>query len=438
MNFSTDFDTLALVGFTILGAFVMGQVFRQLGIPQVVGFIVAGTLLGTSGLHMIPGELNDSLLFVSHIALALIGFDMGEHLRFGILRTMGRSILVIVIFQAAGAFVLVAGGVYLLEDSLTAALVLGAIAMATAPAATVDVLAEYGAEGPLTTTLLAVIGIDDALTLLVFSITAVMVEPMLANGGDTGLIDILSGDGTVSLGEMIGLPLKEIGGSILLGIAFGFLLTRAMTYIHHHHAPDRRQHDAMAICIAAVFVAAGLSISFDLSLILTTMIMGVTVVNLNADNGHYIRFTIEHAGPVIYVLFFALVGARFDISLLPEMGALGVAYMTLRIIGKYAGAWFGGVLSGTTPVVRNNLGLGLLSQAGVAIGLGLECSDRFAELGPEGQELGSLVLSVVTATTFVVQLIGPLMVKVAISRAGEIGRAVDETQEAVPLAPLEP
>ncbi len=430
MGFSGDFDTLALVGITILGAFVIGQIFRQMGIPQVVGFIVAGTLFGTSGLKIIPNELNENLLFVSHIALALIGFEMGEHLRFSQLREMGGSILVIVLFQAAGAFFLVAGGVYLLEGSLAAALVFGAIAMATAPAATVDVLAEYGAEGPMTTSLLAVVGIDDALTLLVFSITVVLVEPILEAGGSPGLLDLLSGDGSITLTEMIELPLKEIGGSLVLGLAFGWMLTRFMTHIHTHHAPDRRQHDAMAVCIAAVLLAAGLSVTWELSLILTTMTMGITVINLNEKNGHYIRFTIEHAGPVIYVLFFALIGARFDISLLPEMGLLGLAYMVLRIGGKYGGAWLGGAVARSTPMVRNNLGLGLLSQAGVAIGLALDCESRFVELGPEGAELGALVLSVVTATTFVVQLIGPVMVKVAITRAGEIGQARNGMQDA--------
>ncbi|MBN2303786.1 MAG: cation:proton antiporter [Anaerolineae bacterium] len=437
MEFSGDFDTLALVGITILGAFAVGQLFRYLGIPQVVGFIVAGTLLGVSGLRVIPDELNNSLLFVSHIALALIGFDMGEHLRLNQLRKMGRSITIIVILQALGAFVLVAGGVYLITSSTATALVFGAIAMATAPAATVDVLAEYGAEGPMTTTLLTVIGIDDALTLLVFSIIVAMVEPLLANSGGVSLLDVLTGGGEISLWDMIELPLKEIGGSILLGIAFGYALTWIMNYIHRHHAADRRQHDAMAVCIAAVLLGAGLSLTWHFSLILTTMTMGFMVVNLNQENGRYIRFTIEHAGPVIYVLFFALVGARFDISLLPEMGMLGLAYIVLRIVGKYSGAWVGGVLSGAPLLVRNNLGLGLLSQAGVAIGLALDCSCRFAELGPKGADLGVLVLNVVTATTFVVQLIGPVMVKVAITRAGEIGKALDETQDAVPHAALE-
>ncbi len=421
--FPESVDILTIVGVIILAAFVVGQIFRQLGIPQVVGFIVAGTALGPSILGIIPADLTGNLTFVTELALGLIGFEMGEHLRFDELRKLGRSIMTIVVLQALGAFVFVAAGVYLVTGSTPAALIFGAIGMATAPAATVDVLTEYGAEGPMTTTLLAVIGIDDALTLLVFSIAAAMAAPLLTNGGDLSIIDVLTGGGDVSLFEMIELPLFEIGGSLVVGVLFGFFLAFVMDHIQKYHAPKRRQHDAMAVSIAVVFIATGLSRSIDLSLILTTMVMGVVVVNRTPHNGRFIRFTIEQAGPVIYVLFFALVGAGLQIDALPGMGLLGLTYIVLRIGGKYSGAWLGGALARSDPKVRNNLGLALLSQAGVAIGLALASSTRFDEFGADGEELGDLVVNVVTATTFVVQLIGPVLVKVAITRAGEIGRA---------------
>jgi Kef-type K+ transport system membrane component KefB len=418
-----ELDFLAIVGIIILVAFTVGQLFRRFGIPQVVGFIVTGTLLGPSVLHVVPTDLTDNLTFVTELALGLIGFEMGEHLRFDELRQLGKSIVIIVLFQAAGAFLLVAAGVYLITGSLPTALIFGSIAMATAPAATVDVLTEYQAEGPMTTTLLAVIGIDDALTLLVFSITAAMVEPLLQNGGDVSVLTVLTGGGDVSLIEMIEVPVFEIGGSLVAGLALGVFLTYVMDHIRTRHTPQRHQHDAMVVSIAVIFIATGLSRSVELSLILTTMVMGVVVVNRTPRNGHFIRFTIEHAGPVVYVLFFALVGAGLNINLLPSMGVLGAVYIVTRIAGKYSGAWAGGYLAGTEPRVRDNLGLALLSQAGVAVGLALASSTRFDELGADGEKLGDLVVNVVAATTFVVQIIGPLLVKVAITRAGEIWRA---------------
>ncbi len=397
-------NIITVIGLLMAVAFLGSKVFQRLGIPQVVGFIIIGVLLGTSVLNVVPLELVEELGFISQIALGLIGFDIGSHLRFNELREMGRSILFILLFESVGTFALVTIGIYLVTQTWHTALIFGALASATAPAATVDVLAEYNAKGPLTTSLLAVVGLDDALSLLLFSLAAALTET------------ILRGTELPSVVQVLELPLIEIGGAVVLGIGSGLLLDLIMRRMHSFH-------DAMAISIGFVFLCVGLSEAVGFSLILTTMVMGVTVVNLSPEHGMHIRYTIEQAGPVIYVLFFALVGARFDINLLPTMGFLGVAYVGLRSTGKFLGAWAGGVVGGALPAVRNNLGLGLLSQAGVAIGLALASYERFCECGPEGEVLGFTIISVITATTFVVQIFGPIGVKVAITRAGEVGRA---------------
>lgn len=397
-------DILTTIGLIIAVAFLGSKAFQRFGIPQVVGFIVMGVLLGSSFFNVVPLELAQELTFVSEIALGLIGFDMGSHLRFSELRRLGRSITFILLFEAVGTFVLVTAGIYAITQSWHTALIFGALSSATAPAATVDVLTEYGAQGPLTTSLLAVVGLDDALALLLYSVTAALAESLLA------------GSGTPSLFSILELPLIEIGGSLVLGLSMGWLLDFIMCRM-------RERHDAMAVSIGFVFICVGLANSLDFSLILTTMIMGIVVVNRCAEHGLYIRFTIEQAGPVIYVLFFALVGARFQIKLLPSMGMLGLAYVALRSFGKFTGAWLGGTLGGAEPTVKDNLGLGLLSQAGVAIGLALASASRFSGYGEEGKDLGDLIINVITATTFVVQIIGPICVKLAISRAGEIGQA---------------
>lgn len=409
MPLAFELETLATIGLAVAIAFFVGQAVRRIGIPQVVGFIMAGVLLGPSFLHLIPEDLNTSLTFVSSIALGLIGFDMGGHLRFRELRKLGRSILLIVLFEAFGAFALVGAGVFVLTRSLHTALIFAALSSATAPAATVDVLAEYHASGPLTTSLLAVVGLDDALSLLLFSVTAAVAESTLAAGGDLSVIGVLK------------LPFFEIGGSVALGIVLGLMLNFAMRRFHLL----AREADAIVLPIGVVFICAGLSQALGLSLILTTMVLGIVVVNREPEHGRYVRSTIEQAGPVIYVLFFVLAGARFRVADLPAMGWLGVAYILLRTVGKYLGAWTGGTLGRAAHSVRANLGLALLSQAGVALGLALESQRRFAALGGEGAALGNLVLSVITATTLVVQLVGPVGVKLAITRAGEVGGAVE-------------
>ncbi len=400
-------NILAVIGLVIAASFLGSKLFQRFGIPQVVGFIVIGVVLGTSFLNIIPLELAEKLTFVSEIALGLIGFDIGSHLLFSELRRLGRSILVILFFEAVGTFVLVTAGIYVITRSWHTALIFGALSSATAPAATVDVLAEYDAKGPLTTSLLAVVGMDDALALLLYSMAAALAESLLAQSGPPSLV------------QMLRLPLIEIGGSIVLGVGMGLLLDQIMCRM-------KRQHDAMAVSIGFVFLCVGLSQAFGFSLILTTMILGIVVVNRCPDHGRHIRYTIEQAGPVVYVLFFTLVGARFQVALLPAMGLLGITYVLLRSSAKFLGAWVGGTLGGAEPVVRNNLGLGLLSQAGVAIGLALSSAARFSAYGEEGKALGGLVINVITATTFVVQIIGPICVKWAITRAGEVGRAALE------------
>ena len=400
-------NILAVIGIIIAVSFLGSKAFQRIGIPQVVGFILIGVVLGPSLLNVVPLELGNQLVIISEIALGLIGFDIGSHLLFGDLRRLGRSILFILLFEAIGTFVLVTLGIYVLTQSWHTAFIFGALASATAPAATVDVLAEYDAKGPLTTSLLAVVGLDDALALLLYSIAAALAESLLAHSGPPSVVQILE------------LPLIEIGGSLLVGGGLGLVLDQIMCRM-------KVQHDAMAISIGFVLLGVGLSEAFGLSLILTSMMIGVVVVNRCPEHGRHIRYTIEQAGPVIYVLFFTLVGARFQISLLPAMGLLGIAYILLRSAGKFLGAWLGGTVGGAVPAVRDNLGLGLLSQAGVAIGLALASSRRFSGYGPEGEALGALVINVITATTFVVQIVGPICVKWAISRAGEIGMATLE------------
>jgi Kef-type K+ transport system membrane component KefB len=400
-------NILAIIGLIIAVSFLGSKLFQRIGIPQVVGFIVIGVVLGTSFLNVIPLDLAEELTFISEIALGLIGFDIGSHLLFSDLRRLGRSIVYILFFEAVGTFALVTVGIYIITGSWHTALIFGALSSATAPAATVDVLAEYDAKGPLTTSLLAVVGMDDALALILYSVAAALAESLLTQSGPPSLFQIAE------------LPLIEIGGSLMLGMGMGLLLDQIMCRM-------KRQHDAMAISISFVFLCVGISQVFGFSLILTTMMLGVTVVNRCPDHGRHIRFTIEQAGPVVYVLFFTLVGARFQISLLPAMGLLGLAYVLLRSSGKFVGAWVGGTLGRAEPVVRNNLGLGLLSQAGVAIGLALASASRFSAYGQEGQALGSLIINVITATTFVVQIAGPICVKLAITRAGEVGRATLE------------
>jgi Kef-type K+ transport system membrane component KefB len=206
-------NPLSTIGLLLIVSFLGSKVFQRFGIPQVVGFIVLGVLHGPSFLNVIPLEVSQELLFISEIALGLIGFDMGSHLRLSEIQKLGKSIIFILIFEAFGAFFLVTAGVYALTQSWYTALIFGALSSATAPAATVDVLAEYDSKGPLTTTLLAVVGLDDALSLLLYSLAAAFTAALLAGGETPTLVEILE------------LPIIEIGGSTCWALVWAMLST---------------------------------------------------------------------------------------------------------------------------------------------------------------------------------------------------------------------
>jgi Kef-type K+ transport system membrane component KefB len=415
-----ELDILSLIGLIIICAYLASKGIQRLGVPQVVGFILVGVLLGSSFLNVVPLALVRELAFVSEIALALIGFDMGSHLQFRELRRLGGSILAVLLCEGVGAFLLVASGIYVLTRSLPMALVFGALASATAPAATVDVIHEYRAEGPLTTTLLAVVGMDDALSLLLFSVAATIAESQLA------------GVAEISLAPVLYLSLQEIGGALLLGIVLGIPFQELLNRLDHEHA-------VYGFIVGVVVFVAGLANSLGVSLILALMTMGVVVANVRGDNSLYVRRVLERVGPVVYMLFFALVGARLQLSLLPAMGLLGLVYLTMRTAGKLGGAWFGGLFGRAEPRVRNYLGFGLLSQAGVAIGLALATAHRFDCYGEAGSTLGTTVINVITATTFIVQVIGPISLKFALGRAGELerGAAIEERHVPSPTVPVD-
>ncbi|MBN1284561.1 MAG: cation:proton antiporter [Anaerolineae bacterium] len=401
-------DVLAIIGVIVLVGFFVGQVSRRFGIPQVVGYIVAGLILGPTILHIVPLDLVENLDFVSELALGMIGFEMGLHLHFKSLRRLGPSIVSIVILQALAPFALVALGVVALTGDLAVGLLLGVLATATAPAATMEVLEEYDSGGPMTTSLVAVVGIDDALALIVFSLVVPLVESSFTPLQAPGLLEVLK------------VPLVEIGGSMLVGILLGLPLA---LYISRYCDSEVSQ---VAVAVGVIFLSTGLSRTLGLSLILTAMTLGTVVSNLAPGGVECMSKTIGQAGPVFYIIFFALVGARFEVVevLLGQATlVLALGYMVLRIVGKYGGAWLGARLSRTPAPVRNNIGLALLSQGGIAIGLALSIAHRFDAYGEAGAALGALVVTVLTATTFVMEILGPILVKVAITRAGELGQA---------------
>ncbi len=391
---------ITLLGFAILIGFFGGRLGKKIfKAPQVVGFIIIGLLLGESFLGIFNEQTLNSLDMISSFALAFIGFAIGGEMSIAVFKKLGKSILTITILESLGAFLFVTVAVYAFTQKLTVALLFGALASATAPAATVDVLREYESSGPLTTTLYAVVGLDDAAAIIIYAFSTVMIKTLLAHQNISSALHLLEG------------PLLEIGRSLFLGILVGAILAYTIKKIHDREA-------LMILGIGSIVLCTGLASMFHSSLILSNMAMGATVININKRTE--IFDVVQRITPPIFVLFFILAGARLQISLLAKLGLIGLAYIINRVLGKSIGTWVGGRVSNAPESVRKYLGFCLLSQAGVAIGLSIQALSDFQPYGAAGRELGLLAINVIAGTTLIFQVIGPPFTKWAIFKANEV------------------
>ncbi len=410
----TDFNSInaiLILGLIILLGSAGGFIFKKLKLPQVVGYIVTGILAGLSGARIFGQEVLQSLTPVSSLALSLIGFLIGAELKFDVIKKYGRQFLGILIFESIVPFftvsILITAVSYFvtgeLRNSIALGIVLGAISSATAPAATTDVLAENRSKGPLTTILLGIVAMDDAVALFLFA---------AASSVASGLI----GAAQVSFGsQMLGI-LYKIFVSIAVGVLAGFFLNLILSRI--------KNDDGRSLCfsLGTIMVSTGAAAFFNLDTILVAMACGCLIVNTAFFSTAQFFKNINKFTPPVYTLFFVLVGANLNLRVItPLFAVIAVIYVIARTFGKSIGSSFGAKITGAPATVRKYMRWCLLSQAGVAIGLSISASTIFA-----GSELGNTVPLVITATTFIVQMLGPVCVKYGITKAGEAGLDITE------------
>jgi Kef-type K+ transport system membrane component KefB len=404
-------NILLLMGIAIFGGTLGARLFKRIRFPQVVGYIVIGLIFGESCFSLIDQAVIDKMSPFNFLALGIIGFMIGGELKIGLFRKFGKQFLIILFAEGLGAFLAVTLLVFISclglnaldlialdwRASLGLALLLGAISSATAPAATVDVLWEARSGGPLTKTVMALVAMDDGLALLLYGICASFSVTLFGNG-DSSLLRSLA------------MPLFEMGGSILLGTAFGLLLNYMIRRL-------REQDNALTFTIGAVFLVIGCARLLELDPILSSMSLGMTLVNLAPRRSTSAFGLVEKFAPPIYVLFFVLVGARMKLAHMEVwVMVLAVVYVVGRTAGKIYGSRWGASFAGASESVRKYLGICLFSQAGVAIGLSILASQQFTG---ELASVGQTIVIVVTTSTFLVQLLGPPCVKMAVYKAGE-------------------
>ena len=412
MHFSSLQGTqlVLMLGIIMFCGAIGGRLFQKLHIPQVVGYIVIGILIGSSGFQIMRPETIMALNPVNTIALSLIGFLIGAELKIDVIRKYGRQFIGILLGESIVPFFVVGGLVTLIsyafmknvKVAVSFGLILGAICSATAPAATTDVLKEYRTRGPLTTTILGIVAMDDAVALILYAIASTLVSPLLGGQSVSFLSQLLN----------IG---KEIFGSIVVGGVFGALVS----FVVKNLMQDEGR--VLSFGLGGLLLCTGVCTILGLDNILAAMSLGFFMVNFAPSKTRPIFSLVEKFTPPVYVLFFVLVGAKLNIWVVtPVLGLLAITYVTGRTLGKSIGARFGARITGAPATVRKFLPWCLLSQAGVAIGLSIAASNDFAD------SIGPQIILIITATTFIVQLLGPVCVKHGVTMAGEVGLNVTE------------
>lgn len=378
------------------GLFLIGLLADLLGrrtpLPRVTLLLVAGFVIGPSVLDWLPPFTEAWFPVLTDIALSMIGFLLGQKLTRATLRDMGRSVLAMSISEVILTALLVFSVLALLGVPVEIALLLAGIAPATDPAATVDVVHEQKAQGRFTDTLLGIVAIDDVWGLLTFSVLLAVAQAVSGHGATTEIL--MSGA-------------WEIGGALLLGATIGV----PMAYLTGRVRPGE---PTQAEALGLVLLSAGLAEWAEVSYILTAMVLGAVVANLAKHHDRPFR-AIEGIEWPFLILFFLLAGAGLHLDALMAVGLVGAGYIGLRVTGRILGTRLGGWLSGTEPATRHWMGLALLPQAGVAIGMALLAGQRFPEVR-------DLIMPVALGSTVIFELLGPVVTRRVLVRVGEAKR----------------
>ena len=398
--------TLFTIALAMIAGLLLTRVVKLVKLPNVTGYLIAGLLIGPYCFRLISAEALDSLDIITVAALGFIAFSIGSEFKKAHLKAIGAKILVITACEALGAVILVDVVVIALGFPVPMALCLGAIAAATAPAATLLVVRQYRAKGELTSTLLPVVAMDDAIGLMAYALS-VSVAKMIQNGEAFNVMATLVN------------PLLEILLSLGAGALIGAIVALSNRFFES-------KNNRLIISIAAVLLGVGLAQQFGLSHLLLCMAIGATYVNLRDDAIQ----TLEQADawtPPLFLLFFVLSGAELNVSVLPSLGLIGAVYIVTRVVGKYLGAYIGCTISKTSHTIRKYLGLSLIPQAGVAIGI--------AQLVvKELPEYGASIQAVILCATLIYELVGPVITKYSLIKAGEIAVEPKKAKTAPPSA----
>jgi len=403
---------LFYLSITLLAGFVFGKLAELAKVPEITGYIIAGVFLGPSILNVLNVEALTSFDVITNFVLGIIAYQIGTELWMPKVRKSGKSIVTITSVQAIATALIVFGVIYLIDGRLWLALTLSAIATATAPAPIMVIVKKLRAKGPVTNTVIPVVGIDDMFGVIIFGLfTAIAVATI--------------GNEALSIHNAVIEPIVEVLLSVGVGSGFGLLLG-FISRLFIHRLPKKEKYIAyLVFSLSSVLLAVFIAHTYHLSMILTPMMIGMVFTNLVKKEPFEIQGAAlsNFSGPLI-IIFFTLAGAQLSLSVLKSAGLIALLYIVLRTIGKIGGAYLGATMAKSPKVVRNATGFCLLPQGGVEIGMLVAVSSIF----PSGEAI--FIKTIVLAGILFFEIVGPIIFKVTLERVGE-SRLTEHHQEAV-------
>ena len=385
-----------LIGLAVVlfAGFLMTRLTKLLKLPNVTAYILVGIILGPWCLGAVDQTVVAHMSFISDVALSFIAFGVGRYFSIDTLKATGKKVIVITLLESvlAGVLVTLVVGFCFPDKGWTFALLLGAIATATAPASTMMTIRQYGAKGEFVNVLLEVVSLDDAVCLFCYTLAITIINT--TQGGNVTFADIA-------------MPVVWNVAFVLIGLAFGWIHSKLMS-------PKRSLDNRLILTLAMLLILDGACSLVGISPLMSCMVFGASYVNIKKDQELYSQ--IDEFAPPIMCVFFVLSGMNMDFASFATVGVIGLIYFLIRILGKYGGAWLGCFFSHEDKNVRNYLGLALVPQAGVAIGL--------AVLGQRmlPSEIGSQFYAIIICSSVLYEMIGPGLAKLALVKTGAISR----------------
>ncbi len=387
-----ELNILTYIGIMLFAALVAGKIVKQMRLPNVTGYLVIGLFIGPNCLGILTSELIDNMGLVTDIALGFIAFSIGAEFRVSFLKKIGKAPVVIGVLEGLGAVIVVDTIMLICGFDVTFSLAMGAIASATAAASTLMIVKQYKAKGPVTETLLPVVALDDAVALIAFGLSM-------------AVANVISSSGKAPIGELLLEPFIEIFGGLLFGAVLGIIMVYAVKLY-------TGRGNRLAITIMMICLCVGISNMVGFSSLLACMMMSLVFVNRSKYRTK-IYEPMDRITPPIYMMFFIISGASLDVTILTTVGVVGLIYVVGRVIGKVLGAALGAKVSKAPKIVSKWLGFTLIPQEGVAIGLATSAAATLPEHGARIQ-------TVVLCGVVIYELVGPIITKLALKKAGEI------------------